>query len=61
MDVSVKQNRLLVYVLKFFVILAGQCGSVTKGEREKDTKGLGSWSGFDYRLRYSFFLTETVL
>ena len=34
MDVSVKQNRLLVYVPKFFVILAGQCGSVTKGERE---------------------------
>ena len=34
MDVSVKQNRLLVYVLKFFVILGGQCGSVTKGERE---------------------------
>ena len=34
MDVSVKQNRLLFYVLKFFVILAGQCGSVTKGEIE---------------------------
>ena len=47
MDVSVKQNRLLVYVLKFFVILAGQCGSVTKGEREKDTKGLGLTIGCD--------------
>ena len=34
MDVSVKQNRLLVYVLKFFGILAGQRGSVTKEERE---------------------------
>ena len=34
MEISVKQNSLLVYFLKFFGILAGQCGSVTKGERE---------------------------
>ena len=47
MEISVKQNCLLVYVLKFFVILAGQCGSVTKGEREKDTKGLGLTIGCD--------------
>ena len=38
MNVSVKENSLLVSVLKFFGILADQCGSVTKKEREGDER-----------------------
>ena len=33
-DVSVKKNGLLVCVLRFLGILAGQCGSVVVRERD---------------------------
>ena len=33
-DVTVKKESLLVYVLKFFGILAGRCGSVVVRERD---------------------------
>ena len=39
-----------MYVLNFFEILAGCCG----------TKGSGSRSRFDLGMRFSFFLIETV-
>ena len=48
-DVLVPENSLLVYVLKFFGILAVRCGSVVMRERDKDTKGLAS------TLRCNFF------
>ena len=48
-DVSVRENSLLVYVLKFFGILAVRCGSVVVRERDNDTKGLAS------TLRCNFF------
>ena len=47
-DVTVKKdlNYLLTYyLLKFFGILAGRCGSVVIRERDYDTKGLGSRPG----------------
>ena len=33
-DVTVKKDSLLIYVLKFFGILAGRCGSVVARERD---------------------------
>ena len=39
-----------MYLLNFFEILAGWCG----------TKGSGSRSRFDVGMRFSFFLIETV-
>ena len=33
-DVSIKRDSLLVYVLKFFGILAGRCGSVVVRDRD---------------------------
>ena len=59
-DVSVKKDSMLVYVLKFFGILAGRCGSVVIRERDYDTKGPGSRARFDPGLRFSFFLIETL-
>ena len=45
-DVTVKKDSLLVYVLNFFGILAGRCGSVVVRERDRIRKlrvrGLGS-------------------
>ena len=38
----------------------GCCGSVGAGERDWDTKGLGSRSGLDPGLRFTFFLIETL-
>ena len=58
--VSVKKDSLLVYVLKFFGILAGRCGSAVVRERDRDTKAPGWRSGFDPALRFSFFLKETL-
>ena len=49
-----------MYVLNFFGILAGRCGSVVLRERDKDTKGLGSRFRFDPGLRFSFVLTEKL-
>jgi len=45
-DVSVKKNSLLVYVL--FGIFAGRFCSVVIRERDKDTKGLGPTLGRDF-------------
>ena len=61
-DVSVEKKSFFFffYVLTFFGILAGRCGSVVVRERDKDTKGLGSMSGFDPGLRFSVFLIETL-
>ena len=33
-DVTAKKDSLLIYVLKFFAILAGRCGSVVVRERD---------------------------
>ena len=33
-DVSIKRDTLLVYILKFFGILAGRCGSVVVRDRD---------------------------
>ena len=33
-DVTVKKDSLLIYVLKFFGILSGRCGSVVVSERD---------------------------
>ena len=54
-DVLVKKNSLLVYVLKFFGILAGRCGGVVVRKTVKETNGRGS-SG----LWFSFFLMATL-
>ena len=63
-SVTIKKDSLLVYVLKFFQILAGNNfskfwrSSVVARERERDwdTKGPGSNAG----LRFSFFLLEAL-
>lgn len=55
MDVSVKKNSLLVYVLTFFGIFGSQCGSVVVTETGKDER-----YGFDSGLRCSFVLIETL-
>jgi len=47
--VTVKKDSLLVYVLKFFGILAGRCASQSVG-REIRIRGL----------QFSFFLIETL-
>ena len=47
-DVSVKKNSFFVYVLKFFRILAGRCGSVVVRKRVKGTKGPGSTLSCDF-------------
>ena len=47
-DVTVKKESLLVYVLKFFGILAGRCGSVVVRERDYDTKSPGSTLSCDF-------------
>ena len=53
-----KTDSLLVYVLKFFGILAGRCGSVVVRERERERESLGyEKSGFDIELRFSYLLT----
>ena len=52
-DVTVKKDSLLVYVLKFFRIVAGRCGSVVVREREIRirivlVRGPGSTLGWDF-------------
>ena len=49
-DVTVKKDGLLVYVINFFGILAGRCGSLVVRERDQL---LRPW------WRFSFFLIET--
>ena len=58
-DVSVDKDRLLVYVLEFFGILAGRCGIAMVREKEKIRKA-GSRSGSIPWLRSFFLLTETL-
>ena len=41
-DVSVKKDNLLVYVLQFFDIWAGRYGNVVARERDWDTQDPGS-------------------
>ena len=54
--ISFKKDSLLVYVLKFFQILAGRCCSVVVRE-----KVLGyERSGFDPGLRLTFLLIEIL-
>ena len=59
-DVTVKKDSLLVYVLKFFGISVGRCGNVVVRESDQDTIGLGSRSRFDSGLRSSFSSIETL-
>ena len=54
-DVTVKKDSVLVYVLKFFFNFGGRCGSVVVRKRDWDSR-----SGFDPRTRFSFFLIETL-
>ena len=46
-EVTVKKDSLVVYVLTIFGILAGRCGSVVVRERDEDTKAPDSRSRFD--------------
>ena len=59
-DVSVPENSLLVYVLKFFGILAVRCGSVVVRERDKDTKGLGATLRCNFLFFFFFFNRITL-
>ena len=54
-DVTVKKDSVLVYVLKFFLNFGGRCGSVVVRKRDWDSR-----SGFDPGSRFSFFLIETL-
>jgi len=46
-DLSVKKDSVLVYVLNFFGILADRCGSVVVMGRDYDTKGPSLTLGCD--------------
>ena len=54
-DVTVKKDSVLFYVLNFFLNFGGRCGSVVVRKRDWDSR-----SGFDPGTRFSFFLIETL-
>ena len=49
-----------MYVLKFFGLLWGRCGSVVERETDEDKKGPDLFPRFDPGLQFSFFLIETL-
>ena len=63
-DVIVKKDSLVVYLLKFFGIfrnfLVGRCGSVSGKGKTLGYEGSGFDAWFDPGLRFSFFFIETL-
>ena len=58
-NISVKRDSLLVYVFKFFELLARRCDSVVVRGRDKENN-INKSSGFDPGLLFSFLSTEAL-